>query len=314
MQNLRVKHRTAAVLAALALATAAAGSTQAQAASPSPPLTGSFAPAIGTLWGAFANESGGYPALEPKLGRKLAVIHKYIPWTYASWAWGIAPIINSGHAVLLSWSAANTTTAAAIASGSQDAVIRNAAVQLKALGGKILLRPFFEFDQPVGHPRYIGSPAQVVAAWQRTYSIFQSVGVPNVRFVWSPMAFDFARGVAQQFWPGGAYVDWVGPDGYNFPGRSFRDWQTIFGAAYAFAVAQGKPMMIPETASPVNDPRTPGWIAQGAAWITAHPDVKSVNYFDSISPKGYDFRLSVNPQALAAYRAWGQQPYFSPMG
>ena len=157
------------------------------------------------------------------------MVQKYIPWGYSSWSWGIGPVIASGHAVLLSWSAAGTTSAAAIASGSQDGVIRNAAIQLKALGGVILLRPFFEFDQPVGHPRYIGSPAQVVAAWQRTYTIFKSVGVPNVRFVWSPMAFDFARGVAQQFWPGSAYVDWVGPDGYNFPGRSFRDWQTIFG-------------------------------------------------------------------------------------
>ena len=311
MQIKRCTYQLVAVLVMLAVTVM--GSTQAQAAPSPPPLSGSFAPAVGTLWGAYANEAGGYQALEPKLGRKLAVVQKYIPWGYSSWSWGIGPVIASGHAVLLSWSAAGTTSAAAIASGSQDGVIRNAAIQLKALGGVILLRPFFEFDQPVGHPRYIGSPAQVVAAWQRTYTIFKSVGVPNVRFVWSPMAFDFARGVAQQFWPGSAYVDWVGPDGYNFPGRSFRDWQTIFGSAYEFAVAQHKPMMIPETASPATDPRTPGWLIQGAAWIQAHPDVRSVNYFDSISPKGYDFRLSVNPQVLAAFRSWGQQSYFSPM-
>ena len=73
-------------------------------------------------------------------------------------------------------------------------------------------------------------------------------------------------------------------------------------------------MMIPETASPANDPRTPGWMADGADWIQSHPDVKSVNYFDSISPKGYDFRVTRNAKTLAAYRAWGRLPHFSPMG
>ena len=296
----------------LALGIVTAGATQAQAAS-RVTLGSNFAPMQGVLWGAFPNEDGGYQTLEPTLGRKLAVVHKYIPWTFAAWPQQIAPIINSGHIVLLSWSAAKTTTAASIAAGRQDAVIRSAATNMKALGGRILLRPFFEFDQPVGHPRYIGSALQVVAAWKRTYSIFHSVGATNVRFVWSPMAFDFKRGVAQKFWPGSDFVDWVGPDGYNFPGSGFRDWDTIFGAANQFAVAQGKPMMIPETASPANDPRTPGWIIDGGEWIQSHPNVKSVNYFDSISPKGYDFRVTRNAKTLAAYRAWGRLPYFAPM-
>ena len=152
----------------------------------------------------------------------------------ASWRWctstsrgrsrlaqQIAPIINSGHIVLLSWSAAKTTNAASIASGGQDAVIRSAATNMKALGGRILLRPFFEFDQPVGHPRYIGSPAQVVAAWSARTRSFSSVGATQcpVRLVADGVRL--RAGVAQKFWPGSTYVDWVGPDGYNFPGVRF---------------------------------------------------------------------------------------------
>ncbi len=74
------------------------------------------------------------------------------------------------------------------------------------------------------------------------------------------MAFDFANGFAQQFWPGASYVDWVGADGYIFPGRKYRDWQTVFGPAYNFAVAQGKPMITGETAAPATNPATAGWI------------------------------------------------------
>jgi hypothetical protein len=33
-----------------------------------------------------------------------------------------------------------------------------------------------------------------------------------------------------------------------------------------------------------------------------------VNFFDSISPKGYDFRLIANPALLAAFTALGQEP------
>lgn len=310
--------RTMAV--ATVFAAALAGSTSAQAAmapaagstTSTSTLDSNLAPRAGALWGAFPNAGGGYTSLESTVGRKLGVVHKYIPWTFNGWSQQIAPILNSGHIALVSWSAAKTTNAASIINGNQDGVIRAAATNLKALGGNVLLRPFYEFDQPVGHPRYIGTPAQVIAAWQHTYNIFKSVGATNVRFVWSPMAFDFKKGVAQKFWPGAAYVDWVGPDGYNFPGAQWHDWDTIFGAAYSFAVAQGKPMIIPETASPAKDSRTPAWITQGAAWIQSHPDVKSVNYFDSVSPKGYDFRVTSNAKTLAAYKAWGQMSYFSP--
>ena len=297
----------------LALGIVTAGATQAQAAS-RVTLGSNFAPMQGVLWGAFPNEDGGYQTLEPTLGRKLAVVHKYIPWTFAAWPQQIAPIINSGHIVLLSWSAAKTTTAASIAAGRQDAVIRSAATNMKALGGRILLRPFFEFDQPVGHPRYIGSAPQVVAAWKRTYSIFHSVGATNVRFVWSPMAFDFKRGVAQKFWPGSDFVDWVGPDGYNFPGSGFRDWDTIFGAAYAVCGRPGK--ADDDSRDGVARQRSSHARVDHRRWrvdpVAPEREVGQLLRLDQ--PEG--LRLPVvtrNAKTLAAYRAWGRLPYFAPM-
>ena len=167
--------------------------------------------------GVFANEPGGVSAFEQKLGYKVSVDHTYVPWTFKSWSNRIAPDLTAGRTPFLSWSAAPTTTASAIASGSQDATIKAAATALKAANTTIYLRPFYEFDQPVGHPRYIGTPAQVIAAWQHTYNVFQSVGATNVKFVWCPMAFDYAKGGAQQCWPGAPYVDYVAADGYNFP-------------------------------------------------------------------------------------------------
>jgi len=38
-----------------------------------------------------------------------------------------------------------------------------------------------------------------------------------------------------------------------------------------------------------------------------------VNFFDSISPRGYDFRLIANPALLTAFTNLGQQAYMRAM-
>jgi len=253
--------------------------------------------------GAFANEPGGIATLQSDLSGHLTIDHHYAPWTYRAWASVTAADAQAGRIPLFSWSAAPTTTAAAIASGAQDTTIVAAAKALAATGQTIYLRPFYEFDQPQGHPRYIGTPADVITAWQRLVTLFRDNGATNVRFVWCPMSFDFAKGIAQKFWPGASYVDYVAADGYNFPGRSLRTPDTIFDSAYTFAVSQGKPFFIAETATNSTDAGTGAWIESLGPWAAAHPDVAAIVYFDSISPKKYDYRLIAYPQNLAAFDA-----------
>jgi hypothetical protein len=288
------------VITAALVATAAAQATAGAA---------NLVPRHGVLWGAFPNERSGVAGLQNRVGRNLAVYIKYEPWTFSHWKHFKKPLAHR-RVPIISWSAAPTTTAAAIAGGSQDRIILRAAKQLKALRHPLFLRPFYEFDQPAGHPRQIGSPAAVVAAWRHTFRLFRAAGAANVRFVWSPMAFDFAKHIAQRFWPGRNYVNWIGPDGYNFPGKKWHSWKYIFGRAYKFSLKHHAPMMIPEVAAPVNDPRTPGWIRKGAKWIRHHTAVKSVTWFDSISPKGYNFQVMTNKATLKAFRKWGAKRYF----
>jgi hypothetical protein len=293
--------RRACLLIALFSALIAAATAQAA----SPPAV----PVHGALWGAFPNEPGGIAALQQRVGRRLAIVNRYVPWTFTHWS-DISTYLRGGHLPMVSWSAAPDTTAAAIASGSQDAVIHAAAEALKHAGGRVFLRPFYEFDQPHGHPRYIGTPGEVIAAWRRLANIFHAAGARNVRLVWCPMAFDFEGGIARSFWPGDAYVNWVGADGYNFPGKTWHSFRDIFQGAYHFAYMHGKRMIIAETASPASDPRAPGWMVGAAKWIRHHGYVHAVSYFDSTSPKGYNFEVATNSSTLAAFRAWGLRRYF----
>ncbi|MGN6380261.1 MAG: glycoside hydrolase family 26 protein [Gaiellales bacterium] len=283
----------------------AAGGLLATLAIPAAALAGTTGSNPGFQLGVFANEPGGISAFEQQLGKTVSIDHQYAPWDLQSWTKKISGDVAANRTPLLSWSAAPKTNAAAIISGSQDAIIKNAATQLKASGRTIYLRPFYEFDQPQGHPRYIGTPAQVIAAWQHTYNVFQSVGATNVKFVWCPMAFDYAKGVAQQFWPGASYVDYVAADGYNFPNqKSWKTFDKLFLPAYNYSVQVGKPFFVAETASPGADSRTPQWITDAQTWAASHTNTAAIVYFDSVSPKGFDFQLLAHPAAFTAYQTW----------
>jgi mannan endo-1,4-beta-mannosidase len=291
-------------LAALALAAAVSLAVAAPAA-----LAGSIVPASGVYLGAFANEPGGITTLETAIGRNLALDRTYVPWTFTGWANRIAPDKAAGRIPELAWTAAPTTTAAAIAAGTQDRVILAAARAMRDSGTQIMLVPWYEFDQQRGHKRFIGGPKRVIAAWRHMVGLFRAVGATNVHFVWTPMAYDFgpyANVDAAGFYPGDAYVHWIGADAYNFPGAPFRTQAELLDPALAFAHKHKKPFIVGETASLSSNAQTPAWIEAYGSWAALHPQVKAITYFDSISPKGNDFRLIAHPSVLAAFAALGQ--------
>ena len=102
---------------------------------------------------------------------------------------------------MVSWTGRGTT-AAAIASGTEDANIARVADAVKALGSRVLVRFAYEMDQPTSGPRYLGSPAQFIAAWRHVHDVFQARGVTNARFVWSPIAANFKSGARPELLPG----------------------------------------------------------------------------------------------------------------
>ena len=295
----------------LALAIVAALAVASAQAAPAAARRHSITPSSGVYLGAFANESGGIDALEAAIGRSLALDRSYVPWTFTGWARRVAPDAAAGRIPELAWSAAPATKARAIAAGMQDGLIRAAARAMRAARIQILLVPWYEFDQPKGHPRHIGKPAMVVAAWRRMVGIFRTVGATNVHFAWTLMAFDFgpyAKIDARRFYPGNRYVDWIGADAYNFPTAPFRTQSELLNHAVRFATDHRKPFLVGETASLGDLAATPAWIQAFSAWVAAHPTVKGITYFDSVSPKGYDFRLIAHPAALAAFSALGAAP------
>ena len=106
------------------------------------------------------------------------------------------------------------------------------------LNTPVFIRWFWEMD---GNKKqgFISSPASYQKAWRHIHDIFGQAGATNAVWVWCPNASAFDDGNAMPYYPGGAYVDWVCGDGYNFaPNRPGDKWETpgeIYNGWYAGA-------------------------------------------------------------------------------
>jgi beta-mannanase len=156
--------------------------------------------------------------------------------------------------------------------------------------------------------------ASFIAMWRHVHDIFAKEGASNVRWIWSPNV-DFAGATPlESLYPGDAYVDWVGLDGYNWgmvngwtPWHSFTD---LFGASYArITRLTNKPVIIGEMSSvesgaPAGQSKAT-WIssALGVELPNNFPRVRAFVWFDQNNGGQRDWRIDSSPDSLAAFRA-----------
>ncbi len=181
-----------------------------------------------------------------------------------------------------------------IAAGDYDGYIRQFATAVKAFGHPVMLSFAHEMNgtwYPWG--RSHATPAQFIAAWRRIHTLFSRQGVTNVTWSWDP---SHTGGPASQWWPGPAYVNWIGIDGYLRPGQTFAEifaqqlanirsvtQQPIFIAETAVAPSAGQARQITEIFDGVRSYGLLGFV-----------------YFDvnALEP----WRLQGRPSAIRAFR------------
>lgn len=247
--------------------------------------------------------------LEAATGRTADIDHWYEPWgdTFPTWRqpWDFA----NGRIPMISWGKQRSDL---VLSGSEDDYIAARADGIKALGKPVFLRWFWEMAMSE-NLAYSQAPGAYVAAWRHIHGIFKARGVTNVAWVWCPNASSFKNGSAQRYYPGDDVVDWICADGYNFyPDSSYREFEPIFDAFYAWASQRPKPLMIAEYGSQVAGPgQRAAWLdAARAALVQKFPRILAVVYFHSNSE--HDWTLYDESGALAAFRRMALDPYFNP--
>ena len=163
--------------------------------------------------------------------------------------------MSRGTIPFLNWKAQRTNGAvvpwSTIASGAEDAAIAARADAVKAFGYPIYLTFHHEPEDDLAT---WGTPAEFAAAFSHIVTVFRSRGVTNVAFVWTMMSWTFEPRSGRDpnpYYPGDAYVDLIGSDGYNwYPGKVGAPWesfQQIFQTTNDFALAHAKPWMVVET-------------------------------------------------------------------
>jgi hypothetical protein len=287
------------------------------------PTTGPHRPASGAYLGVYSDlpgktEAQSVLAREKQIGRKFAIDSHYYNWTDNFPGTAEAGDVAAGRTPMITWWG---TTLVNITNGSSDALIRARANSIKSFGKPVFLRWGAEMNGnwfAWSGPSNGNNPAAYVAAWKHIHDIFASAGVTNVSWVWAPNANSKPGGTDVTSWnnwrnyyPGDAYVDWVGIDGYNW--GSIYGWQSpssIFNPVYS-DYANRKPVMIAETSSVESGGSKAGWIASLQTWMSGHTDAAALVWFDTnTSTSGIDWRIDSSASSLAAYKKLALSSYF----
>ena len=294
---------------------------------PAPPEV----PQFGAYFGAYVNENGAWEgnerakedveAYEAALGRRLDIDQHYYSWT-DRFPGPLEDFDREGQRLpLITWEAWGTSLGR-IVLGKEDEVIRARARDVAAYGSPLFLRWGHEMNgdwypwsgSQSSDPGLDNGPVKYVAAWRHIHGIFEEEGATNVAWVWSPNAENIP-GDSWNHWsnyyPGDEYVDWVGPDGYNWgTSKSWSTWTTfrrIFLPLYRDYAAR-KPLMIAETGSVENGGSRPRWIRD--MWFQAQarmPHIKAIVYFDR--PPEWTVRPS--DPSLASLGRMARSSYFT---
>jgi hypothetical protein len=290
---------------------------------------GKLALATGAYFGALVNPNRSTPsstpaevnALEAEVGRTLDIVNHFYTYNQAIGATGEVQDLAAGRIPMITWGATSTRS---INNGSQDAYIRTQANRVKALGGTVFLRYFHE---PEGNYRgtMVQSPTAYITAWKRAQRLFREQGATNVVWVWCTTAYAFRVGdnpSPQAYYPGDAFVDWIGADGYNFaPGKPGARWNTfsqIFQRWYTWAAQRPKPLMAAEYGvmeDPAQPTRKASWYNDMRSSVKANfPLLQAVIAWSTENTKDgnvYNWNVDSSPNSLAAWDAMSEDPYFN---
>jgi beta-mannanase len=184
---------------------------------------------------------------------------------------------------------AGGTFNAQIMGGAYTAYFEEQLAAIKAWGKPIVFRICHEFNGSwqTTWGAWHETAAEFIEAWKKLYELIHAKGGPNVYVAWNPNIWGGASTKDPvTYFPGEAYVDIVGLDGYMQGGALLQQPAALFKAPYetVHALAPTRPFYIFETGCCPSGEDKNG-VLDKAAWFTnlAH----LVNHEISVSGLGY---------------------------
>ena len=232
-------------------------------------------------------------------GRKPDLVGQYVPWGTAFDARAASNAWSYGALYYGAWEPFGISVQA-IADGQSDAYITRFAEAVRALNVPVALSFGHEMNgnwYPWGTEQT--TPAAFVAAWRHIHRLFARAGASNVIWVWNPnVVYAMQQVRLAPYWPGDAYVDWVGITGY-FPASGPDTFAGLYGATMTeIRQFTARPFIIAETAVQTG-PAEVQAADSLVAGVRRHPDVLGLIWFD-YDKAGVDYQLESRPALRAA--------------
>ena len=285
---------------------------------------------------------GRVDSFEQQVGKDVSIVMWYQPWATDNRARfdgsACLEVMRRGKVPMITWepwdpgsdanlvkdpSGQRNYRLKAITSGRYDAYIRQWAIDIRTLGGPVMLRPMHEMNgnwYPWCGTVNGNTPAEFVKAWRHIHDIFEEEGATNVTWVWSinhVSVPDDKKNAYAAYYPGDDYVDWTSISGFNWGTTSrYSSWRPFmhwYERPIKYLTKLKKPIIISEFASVEKGGRKSAWITDAFKRIRTLSKVRGVVYYDSVErsrTSTQDWRVNSSKTSLAAFKVAIAPDYF----
>ena len=280
---------------------------------PKSSASSSSASMSGKVWGAAVGwkpEDG--PAFEKLVGKPMMNRAVFVHWGNESEFPVELKDTLRGKMLTIFWEAMDYTvdgsdqpkfSYSAILRGDWDAYLRSFAADAKDYGGSVILIPFEEMNgdwYAWSVTQNGNTPAQHIAAYRYIREFFRDA--PNVKFGWAvnhDSTPETRLNRYETYYPGDAYVDVVGVDGFNF-GSPWQTFDQVFTNALMRLSTFKKLLYIFSTAS-AEGPKKAAWITDAfVVQVKKHPEITGWIWFNEDKEK--DWRVDSDEASLEAFK------------
>lgn len=294
----------------------------------------------GILFGAYAQPRGSqnqiqaYQQLESQLGTQLPLLRSFAQWNTNLNNRTNRWVLDGDRTLMVSVkperSNGQEVTWRSIANARPGSTIHNEMVALAqgaaALDGDV----WFTFHhEPEANTRLgYGTSDDYIAAWRAIHRIFDEQGA-DVTWVWTMTSWSFEvdssdRRSAGKWYPGDAFVDYLGADPYNWnqcrnPREGWQELERVIAPFVEFAERHpGKPLVLPEFASADGSERgftKADWLSRARDYLKESGNAErfaGVIYFHDTQHETPNCRwwLDTTTSSLNVARQIAQDPYF----
>jgi len=300
--------RTAAVAAVMGVLASLAAAPS-PAAAVTPPLL------FGVATTLTAGSLDRIDQIQARVQAPVGIVHWFQSFPQALLADRAKRVVASGRIPLVTWQPGVTGggvtqpayTLAKLADGTYDAYLREWGRALATVPGPVWLRfaPEMNGDWLPWSEGVNGNVrGSYVRAWRHVHDVVVAAGARNVLWLWCPNVPYVGTTPMAGMYPGDAYADLVGLDGYNFGTTKSTGWRTyrqVFDRGLAeLAVITTRPVVIAEVGSVEQGGSKAAWVTDAFRAMNANSRIRAVVWFDVISA-GRDFRIESSASSAQAF-------------